>query len=310
MSSSSQPSYAGYVDPNFPNPGGENSAPIIIYGYDDPQVKKVLAKQHRYTPSLIVCVLGLALFALALPIHVYLLIRHRTWYFSTVVVGTAMELVGYSFRTLSSQRNPYSVSYFVGQYFFIITAPVFYSAAIYAIVSVLINTYGRRHAPLPPVAVLAIFIACDVVATVVQVTGAALVGAAYSNERDPTGPNNILLAGLAFQVFAFFIFLLVLAATLFKGQRNSSERVPVSFLLALVAATCAVYLRTCFRLAETAEGLMQKLSTNEVFFGCLEFAPIVVAVYLFTYWHPGRWLSASIKPTGNKESRTRGDGSG
>ena len=39
--------------------------------------------------------------------------------------------------------------------------------------------------------------------------------------------------------------------------------------MALVIATLAVYLRTRFRLAETAEGLMQELSTHEVFFGCL-----------------------------------------
>jgi hypothetical protein len=28
--------------------------------------------------------------------------------------------------------------------------------------------------------------------------------------------------------------------------------------------------------------------THEVFFGYLEFAPIVLAVYLFNGWHPGR----------------------
>lgn len=54
----------------------------------------------------------------------------------------------------------------------------------------------------------------------------------------------------------------------------------------------AVYLRTIFRLAETAEGLMQTLSTHEVYFGCLEFLPIVVAVYVFIWWHPGKWLGS------------------
>lgn len=47
--------------------------------------------------------------------HLYLLIRHRTWYFSTVVVGTLMEIIGYAFRILSSQQNPYSVAWFVAQ---------------------------------------------------------------------------------------------------------------------------------------------------------------------------------------------------
>ena len=69
----------------------------------------------RYTPSLAVGVLGVVLFAIALAAHLFLLLRHRTWYFSTVVVGTAMEIVGYAFRILSSQQNPYSVPWFVAQ---------------------------------------------------------------------------------------------------------------------------------------------------------------------------------------------------
>ncbi|GIZ45418.1 hypothetical protein CKM354_000858500 [Cercospora kikuchii] len=268
----------GYVDPNFPNPMGPNDATIIIYGY---------------TPALAVGVLGVVLFFTAAVAHLYLLVRHRTWYFTPMLVGTIMEIVGYAFRLLSSQQNPYSVPYFVVQYFFIVVAPVLFSAAIYTIVSVMINIYGRDFAPLPPKAVLGIFITCDVVATIVQVAGAALVGVAYSNQRDPTTPNNILLAGLAFQVFSFAVFLIILTWTLVKA-RKSPERINTGFVVGVVIATLAVYLRTVFRLAETAEGLMETLSTHEVYFGCLEFAPIVVAVFIFTYWHPGRWLKSGV----------------
>jgi hypothetical protein len=37
---------------------------------------------------------------------------------------------------------------------------------------------------------------------------------------------------------------------------------------------------------------MESLSTHEVFFGCLEFAPVVVvvAVFILVIWHPGKWL--------------------
>lgn len=207
--------------------------------------------------------------------------------------STTVEIVGYTLRLLSSQQNPYSVPYFVVQYFFIVVAPVLFSAAIYTIVSVMINIYGRQFAPLPPKAVLGIFITCDVVATIVQVAGAALVGVAYSNQKDPTTPNNILLAGLAFQVFSFAVFLVILAWTLVKAK-TSPARINAGFVVGLVVATLAVYLRTVFRLAETAEGLMATLSTHEVYFGCLEFAPIVVAVFIFTYWHPGRWLKSGV----------------
>ena len=53
------------------------------------------------------------------------------------------------------------------QYFFIVVAPVFFSAAIYSLASVMITIYGREYAPMPPKLVLWIFIVCDVVATIV-----------------------------------------------------------------------------------------------------------------------------------------------
>lgn len=107
-----------------------------------------------------------------------------------------------------------------------------------------------------------------------------------------SGRKRTLLAGLAFQVFSFVVFLVVLAWTLVKA-RKSPKFINKGFIAGLVMATLAVYLRACFRLAETAEGLMENLSTHEVFFGCLEFAPIVVDAFVFIYWHPGRWLKRS-----------------
>lgn len=231
------------------------------------------------------------LFIIALVLHIWLLIRHRTWYFSTVVVGTAMEVVGYIFRILASKLNPYSVGYFVGQYFCIVVAPVFYSAAIYTIISVMINHLGREYSPLPPKVILWVFIVCDVIATVIQITGAALIGTAYSDGKDPSTPNHILLAGLAFQVFCFGMFIVLFTWFLSKARKALNAELKV-FSAAVFVATLAVYLRTCIRLAETAEGLLEFLSTHEVIFGCLEFAPIIVAVYIFVYWHPGRWLGS------------------
>lgn len=202
-----------------------------------------------------------------------------------------MEIIGYIFRLLASRKNPYSVPYFVAQYFCIVVAPVFFSAAIYTIISIMINRVenGRKWAPLPPRLILWLFIVCDVVATVVQITGAALVGKAYSDQRDPTTPNNVLLAGLAFQVFSFAVFILCYSIFIYRAWRVMKKDLKIFSAVTMIVAL-AVYLRTCFRLAETAEGLLEYLSTHEVFFGCLEFLPIVVAVYLLIYWHPGRWL--------------------
>jgi hypothetical protein len=299
----------GYIDPNWPRPDTDDSACIIIYGYFPPLPlpPTLPLTTPRYVPSFALGVLAVILFTIALAAHTYLLFRHRTWYFSTVVVGTVMEVIGYIFRILASKINPYAVSYFVAQYFCIVVAPVFYSAAIYTLISVMISHVGREYAPLPPKVILWTFVACDVIATVIQITGAALVGTAYSNGKDPNTPNNILLAGLAFQVFSFAIFIICLVWFLAKSHRATTRAFKV-FAAAIFVATLAVYLRTCIRLAETAEGLLKFLSTHEVIFGCLEFAPIIVAVYIFIYWHPGRWLGS--KRTQGRSLKADNEGSG
>jgi hypothetical protein len=147
---------------------------------------------------------------------------------------------------------------------------------------------------LPPNVILGIFITCDVVATVVQIVGSALIGVAYSKFKNPNTPNNILLAGLAFQVFSFAVFVLSFSFFLWKSRMVTST-VFKSFSCALGVTTMMVYLRTCFRLAETTQGLQHYLSTHEVFFGCLGCAPVVVAVYTFLYWHPGRWFGLKFE---------------
>ena len=44
------------------------------------------------------------------------------------------------------------------------------------------------------------FLACDIVTTIIQIAGAASIGAAESNGNSPKTANNVLIAGLAIQV--------------------------------------------------------------------------------------------------------------
>ncbi|KAE8446202.1 hypothetical protein EG329_012427 [Mollisiaceae sp. DMI_Dod_QoI] len=142
----------GFVDPNWPNPNGSNDAPIIIYGY---------------VPNFPLTIFASTLFSISLLIHLSQLLYYRTWYFATVPIALILEVLGYIFRSFSAHRDPYSVLYFVLQYFFIVTAPVFLSAGIYAILSVLITGTGRKYSPLPPKWILGIFVTSDVVTTIV-----------------------------------------------------------------------------------------------------------------------------------------------
>ncbi|KAL8825198.1 MAG: hypothetical protein Q9170_007884, partial [Blastenia crenularia] len=215
---SNKPPIDGFVDPSIPNPNGENDAPIIIYGY---------------TPHLALNALAIALFSILLLLHTYRLYTTRLYVFSILLLFTTVcEIIGYAFRMRSSPPplgDPYNVINFIVQYFFIVCAPVFLSAAIYTTLTSLVGALAggnrevaRRLSPLrlSKRTILAMFITSDVLATIVQVAGAALIGSAESNRKSPDTGNNILLSGLAFQVFSFLVFLVLL----FIFLRNLREK--------------------------------------------------------------------------------------
>ncbi|KAK4158917.1 RTA1 like protein-domain-containing protein [Cladorrhinum sp. PSN259] len=277
----------GYVDPNWPFPGGKNDAPVIIYGY---------------TPSFALALLATILFCIYFIVHLFQLTRYRALYFSTFCIGLLFEIIGYVARCLSAKVNPYNLIYFILQYFFIVTAPVFLAAGIYAILSALINRLGRQYSLLPPKVILWIFIVSDVIATITQIAGAALIGVKQKRREDPTSANNILLGGLAYQVFSIGIFVILLAVFIFRARAQIRQAGLTLFISAFTAATLLIYLRTVFRLAETAEGLGGDLSTKEVYFGTLEFMPVVLAVPLLSIWHPGRCVGRSISSEKHAEA--------
>lgn len=287
---SSQRPIDGYVDPNFPNPNGEWDTPVIIYGY---------------TPAFSLAVFAVVWFFLFLFVHLFQVIRHRNWYFVTFPIGLLFEVIGYISRSLSAKKDPYHLLYFILNYFFIVTAPVFLAAGIYTILSALISRLGRQYSFLRPKAILWFFITSDVIATVVQISGASLIGVQESNRADPTWANNILLGGLAFQVFSLGIFVILTSTFLFRARREIQVygKGLAGFSVAFATATLLVYLRTCFRLAETAQGLNGSLSSNETYFACLEFAPVAAAVMLLAVWAPGRCLGSKVQvPDVEKEA--------
>lgn len=217
-----------------------------------------------------------------------------------------MEIIGYIFRILSSRIDPYRIAFFVGQYFCITCAPVFISAGIYIFLSKLslwamevgfparsINRCGLNSSR-----ILWTFISSDLICTLLQVTGASLVGNRTSKQKDPTNVNRILIAGLAVQLVSFLLFMLLMITIMVACSKNAggNRRLETAWkekrlaCSGAVVAAFLVFIRTVFRLVESADGVFGYLSSHEVFFGALEFAPIVISVVLLSIWHPERVL--------------------
>ncbi|BGP16776.1 hypothetical protein JCM10213_002169 [Rhodosporidiobolus nylandii] len=266
--------YDGPINDNPAN--GESS--IVIYGY---------------VPSESLATMALLCFGLVFLNHLSWLARHKPTrvFYGLFLVGNACEIVGYSCR-LQSHFSPFVVNYFIVQYFFIVIAPVFYQAALYiALAQALrrLDHFGSTLLRFEPKILMWVMVVADVVTTIIQVVGAALIGVAESarfangsSSLSSKQANDILLAGLSVQTASFLAFIVLLVLCIIRSERTfTAAHLPKRFSLLIFSSALLLLLRTTFRLGETAQGVFGFASSHESLFGTLEFAPVILAIAIW-----------------------------
>lgn len=270
-------------------------------------------KISSYTPNLALSILGTGMFAIMLLLHGIHVIQHRMWSYALILVACIMEVIGYVLRIMSSHIDPYRISFFVGQYFCITCAPVFIAACIYIYLTQFALWMEQAGFPTESFAgirlkaprILCIFITADIACTLLQITGASLIGNRTSKHEDPTQANNILIGGLAVQTAFSILFLCIMIKVIIACSKCASQNEKLAAAwhatrfttLAVCLAGSLVTLRTIFRVAESADGVFGYLSSHEAFFGALEFAPIILSLTLLLVWHPGVVFGGDAKVT-------------
>ncbi|WWD16082.1 hypothetical protein CI109_100507 [Kwoniella shandongensis] len=293
-----------YRGPINPNPK-EDEARIVIYGY---------------IPSLALGLVGIITFILVACAHTFWLVRKkrtRTFHI-LILIGALMEIGGYGAR-LASHKRPFVVGSFIGQYFLIVVAPVLFTAAIYLSLTLAVNNFdgAGNLLVISPKKVLAFFITADVLTTILQIIGAALIGSSESARVQgkesfvtPEQANDILLAGLAIQCFSFLCFLAVLIIAISRTYRqrttlqvgNEDQYRDLKKLLWVILITSLlILLRTSFRLAETAQGFFGYASTHESLFGTLEYLPVILALTVWAIAPPSKFLGTHRGVSGTTE---------
>ncbi|GAA5837866.1 hypothetical protein JCM11251_004682 [Rhodosporidiobolus azoricus] len=266
-----------YKGPINPDPGPGESA-IVIFGY---------------VPSESLASIALLAFGLVFFNHLSWMIRHKTTrvFYGLFLFGNACEIVGYAAR-LRAHFKPFVVNLFIVQYFFIVVSPVFYQAALYiAFAQALrrLDHYGSTLLRFEPRILMWVMVVADVITTIIQVVGAALIGvsesARFRNESmslTSDQANDILLAGLAIQTFSFLAFIILLGLCIVRSARTfTAAHLPKGFSVLIFLSAFLLLLRTTFRLAETAQGVFGPAASKEALFGTLEFFPVIMAISLW-----------------------------
>ncbi|KAL1609508.1 Mitochondrial import inner membrane translocase subunit Tim17-A [Nothophoma quercina] len=262
------------------------------------------ASYWGYRPSLGANLAFLILFGISTLSYIGQGFLNKAWLGFTIamVCGCALEVIGYVGRVLA-YNDGFTENPFLIQIICLTIAPAFLAAGIYLCLSRIVSTFGTENSRIKPLSYPRIFIPCDVASLVLQALGGGIASAKTHQNEDPTVGNNIMIAGLAFQVLTLLIFIILALdfATRTVGRirklgqdaldprhaklRNSWQF--KGFLVALSLATLCIFTRCVYRVAELSEGWSGHLIKTQRYFIGLEGAVVVAAVLALNIFHPG-----------------------
>lgn len=250
--------------------------------------------QVRYDPSLPGNAVYLGAMIVLAMLHTFLGIRYRTWGFlAGVSLGLLLEIIGYLGR-IGLHFNDFSFTYFVASFCCLAIAPALISASIYLFISRYATACGPDIARFRPKHYTAWFIGCDLISLVLQAAGGAMAAIGSGGSTEQNTGVDIMIAGMAWQVFSLLCCLVVALDLVFAGHRahramsESLGSYLRHFPWAIVSATSFIFVRCCFRVAELKSGFGGDLANNQGLFMIFEGPMIIIAVCILAVFHPGR----------------------
>ncbi|KAH7322439.1 RTA1 like protein-domain-containing protein [Stachybotrys elegans] len=246
-----------------------------------------------YVPQIWASAIFLVAFTIPTGLHIWRMIKTRTWFCLAFVIGGIFELSGYALRAIAYNNTGMILPY---AFFAMATllAPALFAASIYMTLSRLLHSSGLQ-------AVLfirkkwltSVFVGGDVVSFVVQGGGCGLM--VMRDMRLARIGEDIVVAGLAIQIImlAFFIAITVIPHRSLR-QASGHKRTEQGFLM-LYAVSILILVRSIFRLIEFIQGREGYLLQNEwptlVFDGAL----MAITMVVFFFLHPSSFISPSAE---------------
>ncbi|KAM0282483.1 hypothetical protein ACHAQH_002997 [Verticillium albo-atrum] len=255
-----------------------------------------------------------SLFGLCLAAQLPLAYKARLWsYGAWLFAGTAFEFIGYVARS-AMVDNPWNFAAFIAQNLCLVLGPTLVAAAISVTFKHLVLWYGPEHSLLRPNLYPYVFVGTDVISIIIQAAGGGLAsGASADSEGSFKLGNNLLLAGVSFQVvnmtFCGGLILIYVwrrkraLARCGAGGLYDAPNVPPylqgspdevrqhhkklrMFICGLAAAYCAIIIRCIYRIPEMALGWGSTLMQNEATFMALDGLMLLIACCSLTVFHP------------------------
>lgn len=275
---------------------------------------------YSYVPTEWICILFLVLYSISTILHLGQALKFRLWWMiPTATLAGILEVIGWSARLWSSQ-NPRLLTPFEMQLVGTVVAPTPLVAANFIILGRIINQVGPQYSRLTPKIYTIVFCCFDVACLVVQAVGGASAARAVSQESSATMGANIMLGGIAAQLFAIVVYV-TLASEFFlrlkfsapfrqvdashlseKGQGAVSKNLRI-LIYAMSFCTLCIFIRSVYRTVELAGGWFGPVITTQRYFDWLDGGMVTLAIYTLNFFHPGIWLNKNVPTDRDEEER-------
>ncbi|CAD0017789.1 unnamed protein product [Aureobasidium pullulans] len=240
---------------------------------------------YPYDASVAAAVLFTILFFVSSIVHLYQLLRTRTWYLLPFLIGGIFEGIGYAFRTVSIKQSPdYTLPPYAIQLILPLIAPALLSATMYmSLGRIILVTQAEAVAPIRRTWLTKLFVTGDVLTS------------SYNTGR------WIIIVGLVIQVLFFGLFLItsvIFHVRLNKMPTLASQKFAWKrHLSALYTGSALILVRSIYRLIEYLEDAGGYLITHEAFAYVFD-ALLMFAVMIVFFWvHPSE-IQALIRGKG------------
>lgn len=234
------------------------------------------------------------LFGLTFIAHLVQMTWHKKVYSWVITFSAALQLATYILRTLSI-IHPANVNFYTYWFVFMMVAPVFTNAYVYMVMGRTVYNHTTKGSVFGIKAWRfgLIFVLLDVFALLVQIAGASMASGSGKSTSTIMNGLHIYMGGIGFQQLCIFGFLaLAVRLHMHLRQQSPSPQRKTAFTLLYVQYTVVllITLRIIFRLIEYSNGLTSTIPQHEAYQYILDSLPMLVALVLFNFFHPGRLM--------------------
>ncbi|KAI5204219.1 RTA1-domain-containing protein [Aureobasidium subglaciale] len=262
-------------------------------------------KLYRYDPSMAAAVIFVVAFALATGLHLYQMIRTKTYFFVPFCIGGVFEVIGFAARARSAEEAPdFSVIAYSLQAILILVAPALFAASIYMELGrIILLTDGEHHSIIPKKWLTKTFVIGDVISFCLQAAGGGIMAAGTLSALE--NGEHITIGGLVVQIIFFGFFVVVSITFNRRMNKNPTSRSMISFnpwrkhLYALYGGSALILIRSIFRLIEYSQGNDGYLISHEWFLYIFDAVLMLATMLVFAWYHPSE-IWAMLNMNGGK----------